>query len=288
MKWYRFRQEGERLASRGMALIAVLWIVAALSIISTGITRSLRAEGRMLNVARQTVQAQALGEGAIQIALQAFVANNQPLRQVLASEVLYGGMTIPVEIQPLNGFIDINAAKEALLEQLFTVAGGLPSSAAQQLAQAVIQTRENRDASGRPQRFESEEELMRVPGVDYGLYARLSPFLTADLRGSGRVNPLAASIDVLSVLAGGDMSVASQIASARATQGGVDLSTLDGTFLDSSAVRSARVQARVLMADGVTVRVTRSVDFSARAQDGSPWSTFRTSAVIEPLQHQSP
>jgi len=274
--------------SNGIALIAVLWIVAALSIIATGITNTLRQESRTIAQARQEVEAQALGDGAIQIALQAVIANNQPIRRMEQTEITYRGAVMLVQVMPLNGLIDINAAGLPLLERLFTVAGGVPPDAAQTLAQAVVQTRERRDARGTPQRFEAAEDLLRVPGIEYDLYARLSALLTADVRGSGRVNPMAAPVEVLAVLAGGNTGVAMQIVSSRESgQVGVDTSALDGSLLDNSTSRLIRVQARVPMADGSFVRVSRSVDFNARARDGAPWLTFRTSTDVEPVHRKN-
>ncbi|RYH18865.1 MAG: general secretion pathway protein GspK, partial [Alcaligenaceae bacterium] len=129
-----------------MALIAVLWIVAALSVIATGLTRSIRDEARMMSLSRQAVQAQALGDGAIQIALQALSANNQPLTQWVQSQVVYRGVSMQVQVTPLSGYIDINAAPPPLLERLFSVAGGLAPAAAQAAAQAVIAARDTPDA----------------------------------------------------------------------------------------------------------------------------------------------
>ena len=275
-------------AHRGMALIAVLWIVAALGIIATGTLQTIRQESRMLLAARQEIEAQALGDGAIQIALQALAASNQPIRQMTESNITYRGAVMQIQVMPLNGLIDINAAGLPLLERLFTVAGGVPPDAAQALAQSVVQMRGQRDARGAPQRFEAEEDLLRVPGIEYDLYARLSTLLTADVRGSGRVNPMAAPVEVLAVLAGGNIGVAMQIASSReAGQIGVDTSALDGSLLDTSTVRLFRVQARVPMADGSFVRVSRSVDLNARARDGAPWHTFRTSTDVEPVHRKN-
>ncbi len=276
-------------ARRGMALLAVLWIVAALSIIATGITRSLRLEARATTLARQQVQAQALGDAAIQIALQALVANRQPLARTHLADVTYQGVVMQVQLMPLNGLIDINMAAQPLLERVFTVAGGLPLEAAQTLAQAVIHTRQQRDAKGAQQRFEAEEDLLNVPGFDYDLYARLAGLLTADLRGSGRVNPLAAPPEVLAVLAGGDMAAARQIAAARdAGQSGVDTSALDASLLDAAASRRLRAMARVPMADGSFVRVARSIDLNARTPDGAPWHTFRVAVSVEPANRSYP
>ena len=276
-------------AHRGMALIAVLWIVAALGIIATGTLQTIRQESRMLQAARQAIEAQALGDGAIQIALQALAASNQPIRQMAESSITYRGAVMQVQVMPLNGLIDINGAGAPLLERLFTVAGGLPVGAAQAAAQAVVQERERRDAKGAPQRFEAEEDLLRVPGIDYDLYARLAPLLTADIRGSGRVNPMAAPVEVLTVLASGNAALAAQIASRRESgQVGVDTSTLDVSLTDTAVARRIRIRAQVPMASGAVAYVSRSIDFTAQTQDGAPWQTFRTSTSIEPAHRTNP
>ncbi|MFD1839509.1 general secretion pathway protein GspK [Paracidovorax cattleyae] len=267
-----------------MALIAVLWIVASLSIIVTGVTRTIREEARMMTLARQSVQAQALGDAAIQLALQAIVASNAPITRMLQSEVRYAGVAMQVRAMPLNGLIDINSAPVPLLARAYAVAGGVPAGQADALAQATVQFREQRGPSGLQERFEAEEDLLRVPGVDYDLYARLFPLVTADLRGRGLVNPLAASVEVLTVLAGGNAAAARAIADKRdAGEPGVDTSALDSAFLDSSSVRRIRMEARVPMADGTWLRVSRSVDLTARARDGAPWYSFRTGSSVEPV-----
>ena len=266
----------------GMALVAVLWMVAFLSIVATGITRSIRLEARTAALAWQKTEAQALGEGAIQIALQALTAKPQSFNQATQTEITYRSVTLQVQVTPLNGLVDINAAGPSLLEKTFAIAGGLPAQAAQAAAQAVIEARQRRDAQGRLQRFEAEEDLMQVPGFDYDLYARLAPLLTADLYGSGRVNPLAAPVEVLTVLSGGNSRAAEQIAKGRAAGAvGLDTSALDGSLVDNAFTRALRLQVRVPMADGAVVRVSRSVDISARSTDGAPWHTFRTSTTVE-------
>lgn len=274
----------KRRQQQGMALVAVLWMVAFLSITATGISRSIRLEIRAASLAWQKVQAQALGDGALQIALQALTAKPLSLNQLTQADITYGGVTMQVEVMPLNGLVDINSAGPTLLEKTFAVAGGLSEQAAQAAAQAVIEARQRRDAQGREQRFEAEEDLLQVPGIDYDLYARLAPLLTADLRGSGRVNPLAAPVEVLTVLSGGNAGVAVQIVESRSAGAvGLDTSALDGSLIDNASTRTLRLQARVPMADGMIVRVSRSVDLEARTTDGTPWHTFRTSTSVESL-----
>lgn len=268
----------------GMALLAVLWMVAALTIIVSGLTKSVREEARMMTLSRQNVQAQALGDGAIQLALQAIVATNTQMNRTRQAQIAYRGVSMQVQAMPLNGLIDINGAPVALLARLIAVAGGVSPDVAQGLAQATVDMRERRNPQGVPQRFESEEDLLKVPGFDYTLYARLSPLITADVRGRGMVNPMAAPVEVLTVLAGGNAAVAMRIAAEReAGAEGIDTTALEPAFLDNSTVRRVRIQARVPMPDGVWLRVSRSIDFNARAKDGVPWHTFRTSSSVEPV-----
>ncbi len=155
----------------GVVLVAVLWIVMALSIIVTGLSRSVRDEAKMLSAARQGAHASALGDAAIQLVLQQMAVDSKPVDRMVTVPVQYQGQQMAVQVMPLNGLVDINSAQPALLARLLVVAGGLPDSAAGSLAQAIVDYREQRTAQGVQRRFEAVEDLMRVPRVDYDLYA---------------------------------------------------------------------------------------------------------------------
>ena len=274
---------------QGVVLIAVLWIVMALSIIVTGLSRSVRDEAKMLSMARQGAQASALGDAAIQLVLQQMAVDAKPVDRMTTVQVPYQGRQMDVQVMPLNGLVDLNSAKTPLLARLLTVAGGLPESAAEPLAQAIVDYREQRTAQGASRRFEASEDLMRVPGVNYDLYARLSGLVTADIRSGGAVNPLAAPPAVLQVLAGGNAQLAQQIDSQRQSgQAGIDMTGLDATFIGSGTVRRYRLQARVPVADGGSFLVTRYVDINPRSRDGLPWTTFHMQREVEPALRPSP
>ena len=81
---------------------------------------SLHRHGREL-------EAQALGDGAIQMALQSIVAGQYPLDRMTLADISFHGVPMQVQIMPLNGLVDINMAGLPLLERLFVVAGGLPA-----------------------------------------------------------------------------------------------------------------------------------------------------------------
>ena len=274
---------------QGVVLIAVLWIVMALSIIVTGLSRSVRDEAKMLSMARQGAQASALGDAAIQLVLQQMAVDAKPVDRVTTVQVPYQGRQMDVQVMPLNGLVDLNSAKTPLLARLLTVAGGLPESAAEPLAQAIVDYREQRTAQGASRRFEASEDLLRVPGVNYDLYARLSGLVTADIRSGGAVNPLAAPPAVLQALAGGNAQLAQQIDSQRQSgQAGIDMTGLDATFIGSGTVRRYRLQARVPVADGGSFLVTRYVDINPRSRDGLPWTTFHMQREVEPALRPSP
>jgi general secretion pathway protein K len=260
---------------RGIALIAVLWIVAAMAIAVTGMTHAVRNEIRTAAAARSSIESQALGEAAIALAVQKMLAQ-RPFKPWARMDVEYRGQTMAVEAASLNGWIDINTAPDALLASLYTVAGGLPAQAASALAAATAEARRQKDATGREQRFEAPQDLMRVPGVDYDLYARLSPLLTAGAGGSaGRVNALAAPLPVLAVLAEGNIAQA-QAVSQRRSQGEqtLDTSSLRGEWLDNNLGTRYRLQVEIPLGDGTQAIVSRDIDVRPDPRAGLPWRFF--------------
>ncbi len=268
---------------RGVALVAVLWIVAALSLLVAGMTQSVRQYTRTVAAARDAVVAQALGDAAIQLALQSLqVAQPRPVgRQSL--DVQFGGVSVTVVVQPLNGLIDLDRAPQPLLASLLATAGGLPAARAQVLAQTLDEWRTSRVAgSSEPARFEAIEDLLLVPGVDYSLYERLRPLISVDPLGTGKVNPLAADVGVLAVLANGNLALAAQVAAAQdAGRLGIDTSGLDPRFIETGSTERYRLEARVSGEQGKIEVFSRSVAFGDSAS-GVPWQTLRTERWVMP------
>lgn len=269
--------------ARGMVLVAVLWLVASLSLIVSGLVGTMRQQLRLTGTLQENLNATSLADGAIHLALQSLKATGAPPSRLQPIETEYSGVRMVVEVRPLNGLIDLNAAPRELLAALLTYAGGMDKAAALAMAGQWVEVRERRDARGVPQGFESAEDLLGLPGVDYALYARLKDLVTADLRGSGRVNPLAAPSGVLEVLAEGNAGRAQQWLQARAATPTVpDLSGINSAFVEPN-VSSTRVQltARIPVEGGVWVRF-RGVDLAGSPREGLPWRTFRAAAWLEP------
>ncbi|MFG5777201.1 general secretion pathway protein GspK [Comamonas sp. J-3] len=274
-------------SERGMALIAVLWLVAALSLMVTGVSGVVRQETRALGTAKDRVNAQAAGDAAVILVLQQLTAERVVIQQWTDTSVNFQGVDIPVSIMPLSGLININGASLPLLSALLTVGGGLPEGAAQELAVRILDRRERSSLEGhRPERFEAIEDLMQVPGIDYDLYARLAPLVTTASAGSGgsAVNPLAAPFEVLRILTNGNDGAAQQIVASRASgPDGIDLTGLDPSLARAGGgQRRYRVTAKVPMADGRVFLVDRSVYFGARSRDGLPWYTFESRQMLQP------
>lgn len=268
---------------QGFALIAVLWLVAALSVLVGGIMLTVRAELRTAGFARQSVIAQAVGEGAMQIALQQLIVSGQQVDKIIQGPVAYAGQNIDVILTPMNGFIDLNRAPAPLLAAAFQFAGGLDQGAATNLANAIDALRTQPGPSGKPPGFESVEDLMLVPGVDYPLYSRVAPALTTEAGGTGMVNVQAAPPIVLNIVAGGnEAAVGSFLQSRGGDNIGADTSTMNSAFIQSGAAsKVVELQARVPLPDGGAIIVIRRYLIGSAMKDGLPWRVFYAASRVE-------
>jgi len=267
-----------RAAAAGVALVAVLWIVGALSVLVTGIVSAQRAELRMAGAARALLVGEAAGQAAIQLELQRMTAGGARIERLTRTAVRYDGLDIVVETMPLTGLLDLNQAPQPLLAAFLAGVGGADERRAAEIAAAVVARREPAGAAPDvPTRFASPEELLSVPGVDYDLFARIADFVTVGSGGGARINPLAAAADMLSFLAAGNAALAQGIA--RERDAGVpliDTTRLEGSFIDATVSSRYRFTAVVPMPDGARVLVQRDVDTAAAADAATPWQTLRS------------
>jgi general secretion pathway protein K len=267
----------------GMVLVAVLWIVAALAVIVTGMIHSVRAEVKQVSAASQMAQGSAWGGAAIATVLQNLSVPAASQSSLISTNVQFQGLSISVRAMSLNGLIDLNTSSPELLEKLFVVAGELPASKASALAELVRAERNRPGPQGRAQRLESAEDLLRLPAMDYDTYAKVADLVTTDARGSGRVNLAAAPLGVLRVLADGNMALASRLFQGRELGAvGQDTSALNSALVDNAPSRRFLVQARVPLSDGGRLLVSRWVDMNSGKADGLPWRIFHADNRLEP------
>ncbi len=263
-------------STRGVTLVIVLWMVAALTILVTGLVSTQRSELRLAGAARAQVLAAAGGRAAAQLALQQLAGVTPAPSGTSRRSFNVDGREIEVLLMPLTGLVDLNSAPPPLLADVFRLAGGLDEAAARSLA-AAVQERRQRPANGeQPARFELIEELLSVPGVDADLFAKIAPLLTTDSAGSGKVNPLAAPPEVLFILARGDAVLAQRIADQREA-GAIDTTRLEANYIDATVSSRYRITALVPESDGSQWAVQRDVDLRLATPGGPPWRTLRTS-----------
>lgn len=274
----------------GVALVAVLWMVAALSVLALGLAATTKSEVRSAQGVRARAEAAALGDAAIQLAVLELRSTDVGYENYLRFDYQLGGRSITVAAVPAGGLVDLNQASEQLLIGLFAGSGGLDPEFAAELAHRVVAWRtpglvveaEDYAAAGvafRPRGgpFEYPEDLLQVLGVSYPLYARVRDLITVRGGGAG-VAPKAASEAVLTLLAGGDRDLAARIARSRRDDPATDFTGLDNRFFGGGTSPVYRMDARVRIGDR-SYRRTRWLDLSQGSPDGAPWRSFRVEPV---------
>jgi len=277
----------------GLALVLVLWMIAALLVTVTGVVYAVRGDVRAVSMAREMAAAGALGDAGVVLAARTLAESKQPEARWQQTDLTFDGTYVEVRVIPLAGMIDVNAASEALLTELIAVGGGVDRTQAAVLAQRIIDWRDADEqpqpqgaenaayaAAGSPFRtrggpFETTEDLLQVLGIDFDLYEKLRPLVTVHARGDGRVDPAAAPLPVLRVLAAGNDQVASAYAAAREASGALaDTTRFPAAFITRGQAGSRYlIEASVQLSNGA-VQVTRKVLELEGAQQGLPWQTL--------------
>jgi len=259
---------------RGLALLAVLWVVAAMGLAVTGIVHMVRNEIKAAGLERQIVMASARADAFILLALQNMQASaREPGNGPHKLAVTFEGEDSAVSVLPLNGLIDLNSAPVKLLAEMYRYAGGLSQQEAQTLAQATQETRQVKNSKGVQQNFDAIEDLLQVPGMTYNLYAKLAEIVTADIRnGSGRVNPLSAPLGVLQILAGGNMARAAALAAqSSADAKAMDTSFFDPELVDMASSTNLRLRTQVALPSDGFLQKTWLIYWGVDPRSGLPW-----------------
>jgi len=199
----------------------VLWLTVLLTVIAAGFAYSMRTEALAARNAVALAQVRARADGAI--SRMAFeLMRPRTVAETWASDgaVHYweeGGATIAANAMDESGKIDLNAASDALLKNLFQTAAGVDADTAARLVDAIGDWKDA-DEVRRPQGaeapeyqaaglsykpanapFETVAEFQRVLGMTPALYAAVADSLTVFSRQPG-VNPGYASRTILLAL----------------------------------------------------------------------------------------
>jgi general secretion pathway protein K len=257
---------------RGIALVAVLWLVAALSIMLVGLQHVVRGEVQTAGQAQNGVISSGIADAAIRLTLQGMVATKSVSEKaVRIATVTVFDSEVTVQVVPLNGLIDLNNASESLLADAYEYGGGLPKEEALRLANLTVEARERRGPDALPERLHAIEDLLRMPGMSYDAYAKIASSLTTEIAGGGRINPLAASSETLSILGRGDRIRALQLVESRLSNPeSMDATTLTTQHLQMEPTSYLAISATLKSQGDVTVTRTWRVDLSTPTR-GLPW-----------------
>lgn len=289
----------------GMALIAVLWITAALSLLAMSLSQMARTDVQVVGIVKQSAEAQARADGALTVAVDLLAKNLVQSNGYQQIPVVVGGEKLTVTAVSSVGFINVNAASVGLLRDMFIYGAGLSEANATRLADNIVAWRSPpsaqvdteqeaalyRQAGLSPPRhapFIMPQDLRQVLGITPDIYARISPLIsTSNKIKSSLVDPLVAPPDVLLVLAKGNDGVVRQIIQSRGQKNAAatifnpaQYPGLTPQYIGNSGSFIFRLAVPVPKGNGYFWQRTWWVDFSATSIGGAPWGV----TLKEPLR----
>lgn len=227
----------------GLALPAVLWTLAALSLLLGGMVRFARVETQLSATLLARQRADAYLQAGITYAVAALeqdprLTNSPPLQ----TQIVLDEQAIGIEIVNVAGLVDINFASEALLLQLLQVSLGWSA----ERAQALVQARQ-----ARPQpAYVALADLRRAAAFTEQEWQLLQPLVTVHAGRSG-VNVLLAPLQVLTLLRPDNPRAVAAFDAARRRQPDLaDLTLIGSVHHQTLPVRAFRVDVSVALPDG--------------------------------------
>ena len=207
---------------RGVAMVLVMWLVAAMSITVGGALALAREEISLASSRLGEAQAFALGKGIARLAVldrakaqTAVDENGDPgpagLSRVFTSRYEIDDLTVSATVYPASGFVSVAEADPAVWQQLLSATGGIDNVAAATLAEQIVNSELETTASagsGPPGSFQFYsryrqarsavyvEQLLGIEGMNRAVYDRIRPNISPFNVGSG-VDPAVAPPEML-------------------------------------------------------------------------------------------
>ena len=207
---------------RGVAMVLVMWLVAAMSITVGGALALAREEIVLASSRLGEAQAFALGKGIARLAVldraraqTAVDENGDPdhagLSRVFMSRYEIDDLTVSATVYPASGFVSVAESDPAVWQQLLSGVGGMYNVAAATLAEQIVNSKLETTASagsGPPGSFQFYsryrrarsavyvEQLLGIEGMNRAVYDRIRPSISPFNVGSG-VDPAVAPPEML-------------------------------------------------------------------------------------------
>ena len=209
---------------RGVAIVLVMWLVAAMSITVSGALALAREEIGLASSRLGEAQAFALGKGIARLAVmdraraQTAVDENGDLdpggpSRVFRSRYEIDNLTVSATVYPASGFVSVAESDPAVWQQLLSRVGGMDNVAAATLAEQIVNSELDTTASagsGPPGSFQFYsryrqarsavyvEQLLVVEGMNRAVYDRIRTSISPFNVGSG-IDPAVAPPEMLAV-----------------------------------------------------------------------------------------
>jgi general secretion pathway protein K len=247
------RTAPRRSPQKGMILIALLWVLAALSLLALNLSSTVRGELNVASASAQAEKAYFFARGGLEAALYQLVYPSADPERQKARFPYRDGMNhfwitsddwfCHVAVQDEAGKIDLNFANEPVLKRLIQNTG-IEEPHADAMVESILRWRDHagsqsaRDTDmphapgGKRHLFSSLEELLLVDGISrevlYGsvrkgrdgevrLYRGLADFITVYSE-KAQINLNYAEPEVIAALPGVDSQTAAMIVSLRAEE----------------------------------------------------------------------
>lgn len=270
-------------AQTGVALAIVVWFLAAMSLMVSGIVFQAKVDTRMAQLHVAKAKAVAAGDGAISLMLASVVAGTAQQAgqgsQPAPMGFVVGPYDVNVRLVLVSGLIELNSASANLLASLFEVHGGLSELDAQILGDSVVNFRATSGGrNSRPARFSAIEDLLRVEGVNRALLDSIRDSVAVGSSRRRNVDWSAAPQSVLDVLEKHNPDKAAQQLGRSIGQPGSNNNngrTTIGSTAKAGKVGSYRVDAVVRVGDQRWLR-RRWAAGNAAGAGKLPWRFVRT------------
>ena len=190
MKMLNPRGSFNRHRQAGVALAIVVWFIAGMTLLVSGIVSEAKIDTRMAQLHYFRAQASAAGDGAIKLALAAQLGQKASGQAGTTGSLSYqvGIKTVEVRMIPAGFFVNISSAEIEDLRQLFTVTAADGQASPEALAQAVVAYRDGDNSNGdikrnsrgkksRPNEFYAIEDILKVPGISRQVFDRVRDYI---------------------------------------------------------------------------------------------------------------
>jgi general secretion pathway protein K len=267
----------------GYALVAVLWLITLLTLVTLTYQASARVETRLVAQSIHGAQAEAAAEGGLWLAAHDFFtgATSSGGRPPAVAEldVALGETPVHVVFADVAGKINLNGAPPELLESLLAHAN-VPPAERTALVASILDWRDADHAQtpngaedatylargnlhgAKDAPFATIDELRYLPAMTDATFRRIAPAITV-LGEQGMVNVDAAAADVLLALSGDDRGVVDAILRARASEAEVQATEgLDSRFASTGMTSDIWFVTANATVSGANARIVAALRYA--------------------------